>query len=511
MTDAENQFDSSRFDALRRYVPLAIWMVVIFVALAIPFKIISYGYLPVDDAMRHAAKAVSGKSWSQILVLNGFYKMDHEFGWNLLLEKLHLWTNCGAEKLILFSVVGLFLVVGWSAMACLKRPEAWLATLALVSMTSGLLSRLCLGRPFLLSMAVLMVILLIWQRHGPSPPKWTAVLWMTPLLTLAVFFHGVWYLWVLPVAAFCIAQQFRWCFLLAASWILGTIFGAALTGHPVVYISQALQVALRAMGMHETQSTLVTELRPSGGDIFMVVLLGGLIVLRQLAKLNVTPLHRNPALWLAVVCWVLGCETDRFWDDWGAPALMVLAACDLQSFFEMRFEEDSLKRFALVCGLAVTAYVVTTNDINSRWSSTLKTQYLSVAEHSELKGWMPDKGGIFYSADMTLFYQTFYKNPDGDWKYILGFESTFMPKEDFDVYHSVLWNNGDGKAYAPWIKKMRPQDRLVVRGEGPGQPDIPGLDWYYGVSGIWLGRVSQTNSIPIPATSAATNAPASAK
>jgi hypothetical protein len=514
MADDNDKSDSSGLESLRRYMPLAIWAVVILVALAIPFKIIGYGYLPVDDALRHAAKAVSGKSWSQILVLNDVYKIDHEFGWNLLLEKIHLWTNCDAEKLVLFSVVGLFLLVSWSAMACLKRPEAWLAMLALVSMASGLLSRLCLGRPFLLSMAVLMVILLMWQRHGQSPPKWRAVLWMTSLITLAVFFHGVWYLWALPVAAFFIAQQFRWCFMLALSWMLATVLGAALTGHPVEYICEALQVALRAMGMHETQSTLVTELRPSGGDVFMVLLLGGMIVLRQLAKFEATPLHRNPAMWLAVLGWVMGCETDRFWDDWGAPALMVLLTCDLQSFFEMRFAPDSLKRFGLVCGLALTAYVVTTNDVNSRWSSTLKTQYLSVAEHPELEGWMPDKGGIFYSADMTLFYQTFYKNPDGDWRYILGFESTFMPLEDFNVYHSVMWNNGDGKAYAPWVRKMRPLDRLVVRGVGTGQPDIPGLDWYYGVSGVWLGRVPQTNSSPalkISAASAVTNSPASTK
>ena len=33
------------------------------------FKIISYGYLPVDDALRHAAKVVSGKDWHEIVVL----------------------------------------------------------------------------------------------------------------------------------------------------------------------------------------------------------------------------------------------------------------------------------------------------------------------------------------------------------------------------------------------------------------------------------------------------------
>src|SRR5271154_4968913 len=109
MTDGQS--NSTPFDALKRYVPLAVWAIVILVILAIPLKIIGYGYLPGDDALRHAAKAVSGKSWSEILVLNDVYKIDHEFGWNLLLEKIHLWTNCGAESLVVFSVVALFIVI----------------------------------------------------------------------------------------------------------------------------------------------------------------------------------------------------------------------------------------------------------------------------------------------------------------------------------------------------------------------------------------------------------------
>jgi len=28
----------------------------------------------------------------------------------------------------------------------------------------------------------------------------------------------------------------------------------------------------------------------------------------------------------------------------------------------------------------------------------------------------------------------------------------------------IMWNFGDAKAYEPWLKKMRPQDRLVIRG-----------------------------------------------
>ena len=48
---------------------------------------------------------------------------------------------------------------------------------------------------------------------------------------------------------------------------------------------------------------------------------------------------------------------------------------------------------------------------------------------------MPGQGGVLYSADMTVFYQTFFKNPNGDWRYILGYEPAFMPDADFQVFH----------------------------------------------------------------------------
>jgi hypothetical protein len=155
---------------------------------------------------------------------------------------------------------------------------------------------------------------------------------------------------------------------------------------------------------------------------------------------------------------------------------------------------DSFKRLGLTCVLAAATYLATTSDFNSRWTGTLTQQYLT-ADNPDLAGWMPDKGGIFYTVDMSLFYQTFFKNPTGDWRYMLGFEPTWMPKEDFETYHKILWNFNDGKAYKPWIDQMTPADRLAVRGAGNGEPDIQGLEWKYGVSGIWIGRLPQTNSV----------------
>src|SRR5208337_4160398 len=96
---------------LKRYVPLAVWIAVLFTIIVIPLKIIGYGFLPMDDALRHAAKAVSGKSWQQILVLRDDFPIDPSPGWQKILEWIYNWQNCSAETLVVFSVVALMLLV----------------------------------------------------------------------------------------------------------------------------------------------------------------------------------------------------------------------------------------------------------------------------------------------------------------------------------------------------------------------------------------------------------------
>jgi hypothetical protein len=262
-------------------------------------------------------------------------------------------------------------------------------------------------------------------------------------------------------------------------------------------------MAYRAFGMHLTQRTLVGEFQPSSGDVLALVILGGLLILRQLAGLKARPLTSNPAFWLVCLAWVLGFKATRFMEDWGWPALMMLIACDMQLLLQARFAVDSFKRLALTCGLAVAVFLAITNDGGSRWTSNLTQQYLT-QDNPDLNGWLPEKGGILYSADMTIFYQTFFKNPNADWRYVLGFEPALMPDEDFQVYHKIMWNFGDAKAYEPWVKKMRPQDRLVIRGNKSSLPSSSQLEWEYGVSGIWIGRLPRTNAPPpaptIPAT-----------
>lgn len=181
------------------------------ILVAIPARIIMHGYLPLDDALPHAAKAVSGQPWSEILVLGQPYSVDHNFGWELLLRWVHLGTQADAERLVDLSVLGLFVLFGCVPVVGLKRPEAWLGVLLLFAVAwPPLATRLLIGRPLLVSSAVLLMLLYLGHRRDLAPPGWPLIAVLSGLIAVAVFVHRVWYLWVLPVVAFGLARQYAW-------------------------------------------------------------------------------------------------------------------------------------------------------------------------------------------------------------------------------------------------------------------------------------------------------------
>jgi hypothetical protein len=476
-----------------RLVPLLVLAAAFVVVLLLPLKIISRGYLPPDDALADAAKAITGKPWPEILVLKSDYAIDNHIGWHALLRHAYLWTKCGDESLVLFSMTALFTLVGWSALPWLKRPEAWLITLILtLGVQTPFMGRFMLGRPFLISMFSLMTILFLWQARGSSPPVKRDCAAMTGLIALAVLLHGVWYFWALPVAAFFLARQWRWTAALAACWMTGAILGAVCTGQPVVYLTEAWRQAWGVIASHSAQSTLVPELQSTSGNWFPLLLMGGLLMLRQLAKLPARPWNIQPAFWLACMGWVLGFQSERFWDDWGMPALMVLLALDLDLFLETRLPAHSLKRLVLAGILAVTLFLAATNNADYRWSASAGGEY-PAADDPNLAGWLPEPGGIFYETDMEFFYHAFFRNPTAPWRYTTGFEPAFMPPDNFITYERILINYTNPDAYLPWVKKMRPQDRMVLSARSNPSSFLPELEWKRAAGTLWLGRLPRKN------------------
>jgi hypothetical protein len=476
-----------------RYVPLLVLAAALVTVLLLPLKIIGYGFLPPDDALADAAKSITGKPWPEILVLRNDYAIDNHIGWHTLLRHVYLWTNCRDESLVLFSMATLFTLVGWSALPWLKRPEAWMITLILMlGVQAPFMRRFMLGRPLMWSILALVTILFLWQARSSSPPDKRSCAAMTGLIALAILLHGVWYFWALPVAAFLLARQWRWATALAFCWVAGAILSGIFTGRPVVYLVEAWRQAWGVIGRHATQSTLATELRPTTGNWFPLLLMGGLLVLRQLAKLPARPFSAQPAFWLSCMGWVLGFQAERFWDDWGLPALMVLMALDVDLLLETRLAADSVQRLALAGGLAATLFLTTTNDADSRWSASAGAEYVA-ADDPNLAGWLPESGGIFYETDMEFFYHTFFRNPTAPWRYTAGFEPAFMPADDLITYQQILAHGGNPDAYGPWIKKMRPQDRLVFSSRGNPSSFLPELEWKYAVGTLWLGRLPRKN------------------
>lgn len=173
--------------------------------------------------------------------------------------------------------------------------------------------------------------------------------------------------------------------------------------------------------------------------------------------------------------------------------MLLWLSFEFQTQIEKYVTRDSLKRLVLTAGVCLGTFLLITSDQGSRWTANLHEQYLT-QDNPELAPWLPGNGGIIYTADMKLFYNTFFKNPTAPWRYVVGFEPALMQPEDLAVLRKAQWTSGDLSAYEPWVKKMRPEDRLIISeswsqaGFGSG---LPGLEWHHALNSFWIGRLPQ--------------------
>ena len=130
MTEPQSLMPKTRIlEGMQRYVPLMVALLAVATILLTTMKIVSYGFLPWDDALRHAAKAVSGKPWNQILVMRPEFAIDHNYGWHQILSLLHHSFAWGPDALVVFSVSALLVLFCLTPLPWLRRPEAWLIVL----------------------------------------------------------------------------------------------------------------------------------------------------------------------------------------------------------------------------------------------------------------------------------------------------------------------------------------------------------------------------------------------
>lgn len=471
---------------LKRYTPLVVWVIVLAIIIFIPLKIIGYGFLPMDDALRHAAKTISGKPWQEILIMRDDFKIDPSPGWQKILEWVHDLHDGDAESLVIFSIIALMLLVTLCGLPWFRRPEAWLAALFIASVfVPACTTRFARGRPYLVTDAVLITILFLWSNREKDCPRRAAIIFTPLLIAASAWIHGSWYLLCLPGAAILFAGFWRSAICYGACWIAGSFIGCGLTGHPLEFLFQSVR---HMFGVFDfvVNRQLEPELHPSDGQVPAVLAVVVFLFWRKLSSSWNPRALLNPIFMMMALGWLLGLKMQRFWWDFGTPAFVVWTALELQEHFERQILFDSAKRLFITLAIAAGAFLGFTSDRDSRWTGNLTAEFIS-PQNPDAAAWLPGDGGIIYNSDMEVFFQTFFANPTANWKYILGFESGWMRPDDLKVLRDAQWNYGDARAYEPWVEKMRPQDRLIIR--GGGQPQIPELEWHYTGSGIWIGRL----------------------
>ena len=462
---------------------LAIWIVAL-----IPFRIIGYGFMPMDDAMRHSAKTIAGKDWGQILVLRDEIKMDSYPGWHAILGFVHRITGWDQHSLVLFSVISLSILFCIIPIFFLKFPESWILSLFTISLIApGWLFRIFLGRPYIVTMASLLLILFIWPSLKQKKLQYINALILIIIAALSVWIHASWYFFILLTVVFMLAREWRTAALIVVSSIAGIFIGASFTGHPIIFIKQMVTHLFLVFGSYDVERQLVSELRPGLGDFIIILTIAVMLGWRTLRGAWNKRSVDNPIFILLCLTFVLGMTTRRYWLDWGMPAFAVWMALEFDEYFKKYLDRFSWRRAVLAITLSGLVFISITSDVGGRWSLTRPMDYISSKDPEQAK-YLPEPGGVIYSDDMSIFYQIFYKNPKADWRYILGFESAFMPPEDLRILRNIQRNFFRPEDFDPWVKKMRPEDRLMVRGGPDSQPKIKGLEWYYVSLNTWSGR-----------------------
>ena len=469
-------------------VPFLVWIILGYFIVLIPIRILGLGYMPVDDALRHSAKVVSGKNWHEILILRKDIKLDSHPGWHVILKLVHRLLCLDTKQLVMFSVIFLYLLVFLIPLFFLKEPEAWVFSMLIITLADFRnIHRLFFGRPFIFTIFVLIIICLSWRKLKEKEFYKKSMIVLTILIALSTWIHCAWYLYPIIIIPFFLAKEFRVGYRLFICYIAGVVIGAIFTLHPILFFRQTTLHVIRAFGRFPLRRMLVSEFQPFNGAVFTIVAMALFLYWIRLNNIEKERLRKDPVFLVAVCGWGLGFVSVRFWLDWAVPSLMVWMCPILQGYFE-KIDRFSYRRFIISFGIAALLYITITNDYNSRWTYDVATEYLSF-ENPKHKEWLPDKDGIIYSDDMGVFYRIFFKNPHASWRYILGFEPTMMPDDDLKILEHIKWNLGADETFKGWVNKMKSEDRLILTRPWNNRPRIKELEWKYVATDIWIGRL----------------------
>ena len=467
----------------------------------IPLKILSYGWTPEDDAKRHVAFAMTDSKWSDILIIDERFDTDHNSGWHQILRFLRKYCGFDEQDLMFFSVAGLFLLLNICGIISSPSPISWcIALLIMLNFDSRIYYRFILGRPYIASCAATLIVLRLWGFKNLKNENFTILnkAWFKYLLTiislsLGIWIHGSWYIFLLIPISFFIAGEMKDSLKLTVCIIFSTIIGALLTGQFTHFLYYHF-TATYSIYSEPTHNWLLVPENASGHHTIIWAVAVALILLLSIKKCNykLRDLAYDPVFLMVLLCWMGSIWVIRFWLDWGRIALTLWLAYRVKDLID---KSDSLKipriRYCLSSFIIVCFVLCFIVDTDGRFTkSALIHQPIDFYNEStldKLKGWEPQDGGVVYSNSMYCFYQHFYQYPTAKWKYIWGFESAIMKQEDKETLRNIGLNRLDAD-YAPWINKMTEKDRLILPSKINGYPQ---LEWTRGNRNWVIGRLKR--------------------
>ena len=457
------------------------------VFILLPFQILSKGYCPTDDANRHVAFSVTDQKWSDVLEITPGLESDHNVGWHKLLRFVYKIFRIDKRGLLLFSIVGLFFLFNFTGSLVSPNKAAWIIVLIVMFLFDrSIIHRTMLGRPFILSNIVSLLLLRLWFVDCKIN-YWVKYIVSIITLSLAVWIHGTWYTFLLLPTALLLSGQIRKTLGLTFCIIVSTFIGAYLTGEFNEFLHFHYVATLNIFSERIYNWQLVTEF--AEGNIHILWSIPTIFIiclLVQTKKLKFNDLSKDAVFILILLTWLLSIKVVRFWVDWGMVALMFWLSYKLSELIQdMQTIKKPLIRRLLFLVILVAAILLIPS---YSWGNRKEMSSYSVDfTKEEFVSFKPLDGGIIYNDSMRHFYVQYYAEPDGKYKYILGFEPAIMPLEDKKVFRDISYSQFHYKAYKPWVDKLTKKDRLFASVDLSDY--YPQLDWIKASNKLYIGKI----------------------
>ncbi|MBQ3644781.1 MAG: hypothetical protein II961_09310 [Candidatus Riflebacteria bacterium] len=453
----------------------------------IPYRILSVGYMPTDDANRHIAFSTTNQTWSDVLVIKPSLSSDHNAGWHSLLRFIHRYLKISKEGLIYLSVIGLFCLFNITGTILSPNKAAWIILLTIMFLFDrSIILRTLSGRPFIISNIITLILLKIWFLDSDKEDYSLKYLGSIILLTIAVWLHGTWYTFLILPMALLLSGEIKQSLELSFIILLSTILGAFLTGefNQFLYFHYTATLNIFSEKIYNWQ--LVTEFAEGNINILWLVPTFFITMLSIYSKkMKLNDLSKDRLFICILLCWLLSLKVIRFWVDWGTVALMFWLSHKLSELIEdMKSIKKPFMRNTMFILAVLSSILFMTN---SAWNNQKKRAEYSVDfSKPEFAEYKPLDGGIIYNDDMNHFYYQYYNDPEGKYKYVLGFEPVIMTDENRMVYREIIYSYYNYKSYKIWIDKLTEKDRIFVSIDL--SKNYPELDWIRAGKHLYIGK-----------------------